>query len=242
MELMKRFLLVGFVLASACSDSSPSAPTAQPMSFFVTSQTIDHGQPRRPGGCRRHLSAIVGVGRRRQSILARVSERRARRVQQQSTDQRTRSHRRGSWHNATGALVANSLAELHGRTGDASLFVDERGQRINGQWTGSPAPVQHDIMTGSNADGTLMRGLTCSDWTSGLGVRRRTGRSFRRHGTRTEHGGCAWPPGTPRTQIRTAPIPHLVAGPAASIASRGRRAGPARNDSASMRRSRRSRS
>jgi len=73
----------------------------------------------------------------------------------------------GPWHNAAGTLVANNLAELHARSGDASLFVDERGQRINGQWTGSPTPNQHDIMTGSNADGTLMRGFTCADWTSG---------------------------------------------------------------------------
>ena len=60
-----------------------------------------------------------------------------------------------------------TLAELHARTGDASLFVDERGQRINGQWTGSPTPNQHDILTGSNGDGTLMRGFTCADWASG---------------------------------------------------------------------------
>jgi hypothetical protein len=63
-------------------------------------------------------------------------------------------------------LVANNVGELHSRTGDAAVFVDERGQRINGQWTGSPAPVQHDILTGSNADGTLLPGSTCSDWTS----------------------------------------------------------------------------
>ena len=42
----------------------------------------------------------------------------------------------------------------------------ERGQRINGQWTGSPSPVEHDILTGSNPDGTLAPGLTCEDWTS----------------------------------------------------------------------------
>ena len=63
-------------------------------------------------------------------------------------------------------LVANNVGELHSRTGDAAVFVDERGQRINGQWTGSPAPVQHDVFTGSNADGTLLPGSTCSDWTS----------------------------------------------------------------------------
>ncbi|MBY0494842.1 MAG: dienelactone hydrolase family protein [Cyanobacteria bacterium] len=59
------------------------------------------------------------------------------------------------------------LVPWHAKSGDASLFVDERGQRINGQWTGSPSPVQHDILTGSNADGTLATGLTCADWTSG---------------------------------------------------------------------------
>ena len=72
----------------------------------------------------------------------------------------------GPWHNANRQLIANTLAELHARSGDAALFLDERGQRINGQWTGSPTPIEHDILTGSNADGTLAAGLTCSDWTS----------------------------------------------------------------------------
>jgi hypothetical protein len=31
---------------------------------------------------------------------------------------------------------------------------------------GSPSPVEHDIMTGSMADGTLLAGFTCADWTS----------------------------------------------------------------------------
>ena len=46
------------------------------------------------------------------------------------------------------------------------MLLDERGQRINGQCTGSPTPNQHDILTGSNADGRLMQGFTCGDWTS----------------------------------------------------------------------------
>ena len=48
-------------------------------------------------------------------------------------------------------LVANTVAELHGRQGDAAIFLDERRQRVNGEWKGSPAPVEHDILTGSNA-------------------------------------------------------------------------------------------
>jgi hypothetical protein len=72
----------------------------------------------------------------------------------------------GPWTNVNGVIVANTLDELHSRTGDAAVFVDERGNRIAGQWPGSPGPVQHDILTGSAADGTLLRGLTCGDWTS----------------------------------------------------------------------------
>ena len=64
----------------------------------------------------------------------------------------------GPWYNVNRVLVANNGTELHNRTGDAALFLDERGQRINGQWSGSPAPVEHDILTGSNADGTLAVG------------------------------------------------------------------------------------
>ena len=54
------------------------------------------------------------------------------------------------------------------------------GQRppINGQRTGSPAPVEQDILTGSNANGTVAAGLTCADWTStSAGVAAQVGHS-----------------------------------------------------------------
>ena len=75
----------------------------------------------------------------------------------------------GPWYNVRGQLVAQDLATLHARKGDATIFIDEHGLMINGQWTGSPTPNQHDILTGSNADGTLIPGKTCSDWTSSVG-------------------------------------------------------------------------
>ena len=81
------------------------------------------------------------------------------------TDARSRIGN-GPWFNAKGVMVASNVTELHTRKGDSTVFVDERGQPINGQWTGSPAPVEHDIMTGSAADGTLLTGFTCGDWTS----------------------------------------------------------------------------
>jgi len=63
-------------------------------------------------------------------------------------------------------VVAKDLDELHARKGDADLFIDERGQRVPGNWPDSPKPTVHDILTGSTADGKLMAGKTCNDWTS----------------------------------------------------------------------------
>jgi len=163
---VKHFVLIAVLVASACSkESSPSAPSAQPMSVFVSSQTSVTGNLGGLAGadslCQRLADAVGSkrIWRAYLSVERDVSN------NNQPTNARDRIGT-GPWHNAAGALVANNVAELHARTGDSALFVDERGQRINGQWTGSPSPVQHDILTGSNADGTLMRGFTCADWTS----------------------------------------------------------------------------
>ena len=72
----------------------------------------------------------------------------------------------GPWYNSKGMLVAQDVAELHEKNGDYMLFLDEKGQSINGQWPNSPDPNQHDIMTGTNRDGTVNMGRTCDDWTS----------------------------------------------------------------------------
>jgi len=160
-------LLAALLLASACSkDSSPAAPSGTPLGLFVTSQTSTTGNL---GGlaaadatCQR-LASAVGAGNRTWRAYLSVSRDAANNNQPVNARDRIGS---GPWYNATGMLVASNLTELHARSGDASLFIDERGQRINGQWTGSPAPNQHDILTGSNADGTLLVGSTCADWTS----------------------------------------------------------------------------
>src|SRR5262249_18508918 len=73
---------------------------------------------------------------------------------------------KGPWYNSKGALLAKNLDELHARKGDAELFLDEHGMKIPGQWSGSPSPVEHDVLTGSNADGSVLAGQTCKDWTS----------------------------------------------------------------------------
>ncbi len=167
---MPRYVMLLTALAlSGCSDSkSPTTPTATgpAVTFFVTSTTSVTGNLGGLTGadatCQR-LATAAGFGSR--TWRAYLSAQRDASNGNQPTDARSRIGT-GPWFNASLTMVANNVAELHTRRGDAAIFVDERGQRINGQWTGSPAPVQHDILTGSNADGTVMTGQTCNDWTS----------------------------------------------------------------------------
>ena len=159
-------LAIVILLATACEDDGPTTPSSPALSFFVTSTTSVTGNLGGLTGadatCQRLATAVLQGRRTWRAYLS---------VDRDASNNNLPRHAKdrigtGPWYNANLQLIANSVAELHNRTGDAALFVDERGQRINGQWTGSPSPVQHDILTGSNADGTLMTGMTCSDWTS----------------------------------------------------------------------------
>lgn len=74
----------------------------------------------------------------------------------------------GPWVNADGVTLAANLEALHALDGNADLFIDENGDKINGQWNGV-SPNEHDIITGSDPTGTLLMGdmnSTCEDWTS----------------------------------------------------------------------------
>ena len=136
------------------------------MTFFVSSTTSVTGNLGGLAGADarcQQLATAAGQGSR--TWRAYLSAERDAANNNQPTHARDRIGA-GPWRNANNVVIANNVAELHARTGDATLFLDERGGRINGQWTGSPSPVEHDILTGSNADGTVAAGLTCSDWTS----------------------------------------------------------------------------
>jgi hypothetical protein len=157
------------MFASSCSKDTTTSPTASSgptMSFFVSSRTSVTGNL---GGLRaadatcQTLATAAGQGSK--TWRAYLSVERDPDNGNQPTHARNRIGA-GPWHNAAGVMVAANVNELHARTGDAAIFIDERGQRINGQWPNSPAPVEHDILTGSNADGTLIAGATCADWTS----------------------------------------------------------------------------
>jgi hypothetical protein len=164
---MRRALLVLVILIGAgCGSDSPTKPAGPSMSFFVTSVTSATG----------NLGGLVGADATCQRLAVAAGHgnrvwRAYLSVERDGSNNNLPAHARdrigpGPWYNVNNALIANNPTELHARTGDAALFVDERGQKINGQWTGSPSPVQHDILTGSTADGSLAPGLTCADWTS----------------------------------------------------------------------------
>ena len=73
----------------------------------------------------------------------------------------------GPWLNARGVVVAQNLAELHGTNNlNKETALTETGAVVPAR----PDPeTKHDIMTGSQPDGTAMppgKDATCSNWTS----------------------------------------------------------------------------
>jgi hypothetical protein len=163
------FLVIAAALFAASCDrktASPTAPSGPTLGFFVSSRTSTTGNL---GGLQgadntcQTLAAAAGQGSK--TWRAYLSVERDPSNGNQPTHARNRIGN-GPWHNAAGAVVAANLTELHARTGDPAVFLDERGHRINGTWPNSPTPNEHDILTGSNPDGTVMVGFTCNDWTS----------------------------------------------------------------------------
>jgi hypothetical protein len=162
--------LVATAISAGCSsddedtDTSTSALTAADgLSFFVTSRTNMTGNLGGLSGADKictDLASAAGAGNKVwKAYLSTTSENAKDRIGT------------GPWFNAKGAEVAANLTALHALAGNADLFIDEKGVKIDGQWN-SAATVQHDILTGSAADGTLQppdamgRSANCKDWTS----------------------------------------------------------------------------
>ncbi len=71
----------------------------------------------------------------------------------------------GPWQNAKGVVVATNVADLHSDKNKLSKenSLTEKGEVVNGR---GDTPNRHDILTGSNLDGTLAGDSTCNNWTS----------------------------------------------------------------------------
>ena len=75
---------------------------------------------------------------------------------------------KGPWTNAKGVTIAKDVAELHGGNNNLTkqTALTEKGDVNNGR---GDTPNRHDILTGSQADGTAFAGSddrTCKNWTS----------------------------------------------------------------------------
>lgn len=70
----------------------------------------------------------------------------------------------GPWYNVNGTLVARSVDHLHYSNVllNKQNSLTEKGGTVNGV---GDTPNEHDILTGSNPDGTASE-FTCNNWTS----------------------------------------------------------------------------
>jgi hypothetical protein len=78
---------------------------------------------------------------------------------------------KGPWKNAKGVVIAKDVAELHGNNNlTHETALTEKGTKVNNRAT---PPNMHDIITGSQADGTAFpagEDRTCGNYTkSGAG-------------------------------------------------------------------------
>ena len=78
----------------------------------------------------------------------------------------------GPWRNAKGVIIAQNVSELHGANNlTKQTALTEKGEVVNGR---GDTPTMHDILTGSQPDGTAIAGnvdTTCGNWTkSGEGA------------------------------------------------------------------------
>jgi hypothetical protein len=146
------------------SDHDAGDSASEKLSFFVTSDTSITGSLGGLSGAdARCLKLAKAVGAASKTWHAYLSV--AKGPDDKSVHARDRIGK-GPWYNAKGVEVAKDLDALHARSGDAEVFLDENGHKINGQWAGSPPPVEHDVLTGSTPEGMLLEGKTCADWTS----------------------------------------------------------------------------
>ena len=75
---------------------------------------------------------------------------------------------KGPWKNAKGVVIAKDVAELHGTNNlTKQTALTEKGGVVPGR---GYTPNQHDILTGTQPDGTAFGGTednTCGNWTKG---------------------------------------------------------------------------
>ena len=169
---MKVSLLAGAALALSAVPAlaqAPAPPQFPNMTFFITSTPGPNGA--NFGGiegadayCQKLATSAGAGGKTWRAYLS-----------QQAVDGKPAINARerigkGPWVNAEGVTIAASVADLHDQA-KANINVDtgvtETGKKVMGRLF---VVNYHDILTGSNADGTAPaadKDATCKNWTSG---------------------------------------------------------------------------
>lgn len=167
------------VMLAACAGGAGSAmPTSGPMNFFVTS--VGSGKGADLGGlagadahCQKLASAAGNTANNWRAYLsvpgkfpASATATAPAVLGEPSVNARDRIGK-GPWFNAKAALIARDLEQLHnGNNLSKDTALDERGTAVKGR---GDTPNEHDILTGSRADGTAFApqtDTTCKAWTS----------------------------------------------------------------------------
>ncbi len=162
---MKKTLLFCTILLSALGAYAALAQDADPrMSFFVTSMGSGNGADLGGlAGADRHCQSLaesVGVGNKTWHAYLSTTG-------QGGGNARDRIGQ-GPWYNAKGIQVADNVDNLHSDSNNLTkeTVLNEKGAVVNGR---GDDPNRHDILTGSQLDGTAYSGeddTTCQNWTS----------------------------------------------------------------------------
>jgi len=188
----------GILLASSLSTAAlaqqPAQPAA-PMSFFITS--AGKGEGANLGGMAgadahcAQLAAASGTaaaqGRAWRAYLSGLAP------DGKAIHARDRIGA-GPWHNAKGAMIAATVADLHGdivrdrNQMNKMNAITEKGTVVSGA---GDSPNVHDILTGSDSFGRAVPGTadwSCNNWTSSA----TTGAAMVGHHDRTGGGSSSW--------------------------------------------------
>ncbi|WP_414649934.1 hypothetical protein [Devosia sp.] len=154
---MKTIVLAAATAAALAIAAPAIAQDATTMSFFVTS--VGGGDGANLGGlegadahCAKLAEAAGSTGKTWKAYLSAEGVNAKDRIGA------------GPWQNFKGDVIATDVANLHSADNKLTkaTALSETGAPINGR---GDTPNQHDILTGSNPDGTLAAGQTCGDWT-----------------------------------------------------------------------------
>ena len=170
---MRTFSTLALAAAAATFlTSCATTPPTGPMGFFVTSAGSGKGADL--GGlagadahCQK-LAAAAGAGHRTWRAYLSVAPTFASGNNPAVAAINARERiGKGPWYNAKGVLIARDVDHLHnGNHINKATALDERGRMVNGR---GDTPNEHDILTGSRADGTAFApqtDTTCKAWTS----------------------------------------------------------------------------